>query len=190
MVTRAASLLMVDGLVANASLKGNRHLVDLGCGSAAYSIALANANPELRITAVDRPALCELARHNVAEAGLNDRIKVVEGDIFTDRFADADVALLSNVVEGFAPDRAKEVLRQVHDWLPPDGELLLHAHMWEHGRTPFPFNIGLILLVNNTVGGEPYGAQVTEGWLKEIGFDGVSTVAVSPISALTRARKR
>jgi predicted nicotinamide N-methyase len=188
-VTRAASVMMAGGLASGAPLKGHRHLVDLGCGSGVYTIALANANPELRITAVDQPAVCELARRNIAEAGLGDRVTVVAGDIFVDTFGDADVALLSNVVEGFAPDRARQLLQHVYGWLPSDGELLLHAHMWEHARTSFPYTIGLILLVNNTVGGEPYGAQVTEDWLRQAGFDEVSTAAVSPISALARAHK-
>lgn len=188
-VTRAASLMMADGLVAGASLKGHRHLADLGCGSGVYTIALARANPELRITAVDRPSVCELARRNIEAAGLSDRVTVQPGDIFTDTFPDADVALLSNVVEGFAADRAQALLQHVHGWLPADGELLLHAHMWEHGQTPFPYAIGLILLVNNTMGGEPYGAGVTHQWLTDAGFAEVSTNPVSPISAVARARK-
>jgi N,N-dimethyltransferase len=188
-VTRAASLMMAGGLVANASLKGQRHMVDLGCGSGVYTIAFANANPELRITAVDRPSVCELARRNIEAAGLSDRVSVQPGDIFSDTFPGADVALLSNVVEGFAPDRAQALIRHVHGWLPEDGELLLHAHMWEHGQTPFPYSIGLILLVNNTMGGEPYGAEVTRRWLTDAGFADVSTAAVSPISAVARARK-
>jgi quercetin dioxygenase-like cupin family protein/SAM-dependent methyltransferase len=188
-VTRAASIMMTGGLVAGASLKGHRHMVDLGCGSGVNAIAFANANPELRITAVDRPSVCELARRNIDEAGLSDRVTVQPGDIFTDRFPDADVALLSNVVEGFSPDRAQALLRHVASWLPDDGELLLHAHMWEHGQTPFPFSIGLILLVNNTMGGEPYGAELTRQWLADAGFAEVSTAAVSPISAVARARK-
>jgi hypothetical protein len=61
--------------------------------------------------------------------------------------------------------------------------------MWEHGQTPFPYAIGLILLVNNTMGGEPYGAEVTRQWLSGIGFADVTTTPVSPISAVARARK-
>lgn len=188
-VTRAASLMMAGGLVAGTPLKGHRHLADLGCGSGTYTIALAKANPELRITAVDRPSVCELARRNIEAAGLSDRVTVQPGDIFADTFPDADVALLSNVVEGFAPERAQALLKHVHGWLPADGELLLHAHMWEHGQTPFPYLIGLILLVNNTMGGEPYGAEVTRQWLSDVGFSDVSISPVSPISAVARARK-
>jgi N,N-dimethyltransferase len=188
-ITRAASLMMAGGLAENTSLKEHRHLVDLGCGSCAYSIALAKANPDLRVTAVDQPSVCELARDNVARAGLSDRITVRPGDIFSDTFPDGDVVLLSNVVEGYDQARAQSLIKHVHGWLPEAGELLIHAHMWEHGETPFPFTIGLILVVNNTQGGEPYGAEVTRRWLEEAGFRVKPTTAVSPISAVARAVK-
>jgi N,N-dimethyltransferase len=186
-ITRAASLMMAGGLAENTPLKGHTHLIDLGCGSCAYSIALAKANPELRVTAVDRAAVCDMARKNVEEAGLADRITVQAGDIFADTFPDGDVVLLSNVVEGFAPDRAQALIKHVHGWLPAGGEIIIHAHMWEHGETPFPYTIGLILVVNNTMGGEPYGAEVTRGWLEEAGFRAQPTIPVSPISAVARA---
>ncbi|GAA1027944.1 hypothetical protein GCM10009557_11180 [Virgisporangium ochraceum] len=188
-VTRAASLMMAGGLAEHTSLKGHSHLVDLGCGSCAYSIALARANPDLRVTAVDRPAVCDMARENVERAGLSDRITVVPGDIFTDTFPDGDVVLLSNVVEGFDPQRAQDLIGHVHGWLPRGGEIVVHAHMWEHAETPFPYQIGLILVVNNTMGGEPYGAEVTRSWLEQAGFRPQPTVATSPISAVARAVK-
>jgi len=189
-ITRnAARFLMLNGLVKNLPLRGQRHLVDLGCGSCIYSIALAQEFPDLKVTAVDRPSVCELARASVAEAGLEDRITVRPGDIFEDTF-DGDVAIMSNVAEGFAAERVKVLIRHVYGWLPDGGELLFHSHMWEHGETPFPYNVGLILLVNNTMGGEPYGEAVTREWLQEAGFRHIDpAVPVSPISALLRAVK-
>jgi SAM-dependent methyltransferase len=182
-------MMMVDGLAANAPLRGASHLADLGCGSGIYSIALAQANPHLRVTSVERPWFCDVIRQSVTEAGLDDRITVHPGDIFSDRF-DADTAMLSNVVEGFGRERATGLLRHVYDWLPPGGQLLFHSHMWEPAGTAFPYTLGLILMLNNTMGGEPYGEAVTRAWLGEVGFSTVEpALPVSPISALVRAVK-
>ena len=190
-ITRTAALMMMaEGLARHASLESRRHLVDLGCGSCVYSIALAKANPDLRVTAVDRPSLGRFASASVAEAGLSDRIAVRAGDIFVDSFEPGDVALMSNVAEGYDAARAAKLVKQVYDWLPEGGELLLHSHMWEQAETPFPFTIGLILLVNNGQGGEPYGAAVTRQWMEAAGFREIHpAVTVSPISAMVRAVK-
>lgn len=182
-------MMMVEGLAKNAPLHGDRHLVDLGCGSGIYSITLAREFPRLRVTAVDQPWFCEVVKQSVSEAGLSDRVTVQPGDILQDVF-DGDVALLSNVAEGLGAARAQQLLRHVYDWLPPGGELLFHSHMWEPAATPFPYSLGLILSVNSVMGGEPYGEHVTRAWLADAGFRTVEpAVAVSPISALIRAVK-
>jgi N,N-dimethyltransferase len=188
-VFRASSQLMAEDLAAAVDLTGRRRLVDLGCASSAYSMALARANPELAVTAVDQPAVAEVAAEFVAEAGLTDRISVRPGNIFADRFDDCDVALLSHVIQGFDRERARALLAHVYDWLPDDGVLVLHSHLPERADLPFPYQFGLILLINNTQGGEPHDQALTEQWLREIGFRDVRVRDVSPISAVVEARK-
>ncbi len=188
-VMRASSELMAEDLAGAAQLEGHRHLVDLGCASGSYAMAMARANPDLRITAVDQPAIAEVAREFIAEAGLADRIDVRAGNIFTDSFPDCDVALLSHVIQGFAGKRAYELLEHVHGWLPADGELLIHSHLPERARVPFPYQFGLILLANNTQGGEAHTEELTRQWLTQLGLRDLTVREVSPISALVRAVK-
>jgi cyclopropane fatty-acyl-phospholipid synthase-like methyltransferase len=188
--TRASSRLMAEDLAASAPLAGRRHLVDLGCASGAYAMALARANPALRVTAVEQPAIADVAREYVAEAGLGHRVEVRPGDIFADTFPECDVALLSHVIQGFERDRARQLIEHVYGWLPDGAELLLHSHLPERATVPFPYLFGLILLVNNTQGGEAHGEELTCEWLAGAGFRDVRVVEVSPISALFRATKR
>lgn len=188
-VMRASSELMAEDLAAAAPLDGHRALVDLGCASGAYAIALARANPGVRVTAVDQPAIADVAREFIAEAGLADRIEVRAGNIFTDSFPDHDVALLSHVIQGFARNRAYQLLEHVHGWLPAGGELLIHSHLPERASVPFPYQFGLILLANNTQGGEAHTEELTRDWLAALGLRDVTVHEVSPISALVRAAK-
>jgi len=188
-VFRASSQLMAEDLAAAVDLTGRRRLVDLGCASCAYSMALARANPTLAVTAVDQPAVAEVAAEFVAEAGLADAVAVRPGNIFTDRFDDCDVALLSHVIQGFDRERARALLAHVYDWLPEGGLLVLHSHLPERAGLPFPYQFGLILLINNTQGGEPHDQALTEEWLRDIGFRQVRVRDVSPISAVVEATK-
>jgi len=188
-ITRESSLLMAENLAAQARLDGHRHLVDLGCASCAYSIALARANPELRITAVDQPAVAEVAAEFVEAEGLSGQIEVRGANIFTDTFSDCDVALLSHVIQGFERERSQQLINHIYSWLPAGAELLLHTHLPERAQTPFPFLFGLILQINNTQGGEAHDEELTCQWLHEAGFSGIEVVVASPISALIRATK-
>lgn len=188
-VFRASSQLMADDLAGAVRLDGRRHLIDLGCASCSYSIALASANPNLEVSAVDLPAVAEVAAQFVGEAGLTDRIRVRAGNIFEDRYPECDVALLSHVIQGFSQDRARELLAHVYGWLPDGGMLVLHSHLPEQARLPFPYQFGLILLINNTQGGEAHDQALTERWLREVGFRDVRVNQVSPISAAVTATK-
>jgi precorrin-6B methylase 2 len=186
---RASSALMAEQLAAHSDLDGRKYLVDLGCGACSYSIALAQAYPDLRITAIDQPAVAEVASEYVAEAGLSDRITVRGGNIFEERFEDFDVALLSHVIQGFDRERAERLISHVHDWLPAGGELLMHTHLPESATVPFPYLFGLILLINSTQGGEAHDLASTQLWLENVGFRNMTITPVSPMSALFRATK-
>lgn len=186
-VFRASSQLMAEDLAGALDLTGRRHLVDLGCASGSYAMALARAFPHLAVSAVDQPAVAEVAGTFVAEAGLTGRVDVQPGNIFTDRYPQCDVALLSHVIQGFGPPRARELLAHVYQWLAPGGLLVVHSHLPEQARLPFPYQFGLILLINNTQGGEAHDEAVTTQWLTEVGFTDLRVREVSPISAVLTA---
>lgn len=188
-ITRASSLLMAENLAGEARLEGHHHLVDLGCASCAYSIAFARANPGLQITAVDQPAVAQVASEFVEAEGLSAQVTVQPANIFVDRFSDCDVALLSHVVQGFERDRARALIEHIYGWLPDGAEILLHTHLPERAQTPFPYLFGLILQINNTQGGEAHDEDLTCRWLREAGFRDLKVTTASPISALIRATK-
>lgn len=188
-VFRSSSQLVAEDLATQAALTGQRHLVDLGCASAGYSIAFAKRYPDLAVTAVDQPAVAEVAAEFVTEAGLSERIEVRGADIFAETFPDCDVVLLSHVIQGFSRERARNLLAHVHGWMPAGGRLIIHSHLPEQASQPFPYQFGLILLLNNTQGGEPHSQATTEGWLREVGFREVTVTRVSPISAALAATK-
>lgn len=188
-ITRASSLLMAENLAGQVTLADHTHLVDLGCASCAYSIALAKANPGLRITAVDQPRVADVAAEFVAAEGLSGQITVRGSNIFADAFPDCDAALLSHVIQGFERERSRALINHIYGWLPRGGQLLLHTHLPERAQTTFPFLFGLILQINNTQGGEAHGQQLTCQWLREAGFSDLRITTVSPISALITAVK-
>ncbi len=183
----ASALLQADELTSRAPLGTHRHLVDLGCGAAAYSLAFARANPNLRVTAVEQPFVAESLRQRVSAAGLDAQVEVRPGDIFTDQFPECDVALLSHVLDGWSRERARALIRHIHGWLEAGGELLVHAHFPSRATVPFAHQLGLILLVNNPHGGEVHDEALTCRWLTEEGFRITEVSVVSPISSLVRA---
>lgn len=75
----ASNQAYVDGVLADLPAPLGR-VLDIGCGPGDVDIRLASASPACQITAVDgSAAMIGLARRAVAEAGLAERIRLVEG---------------------------------------------------------------------------------------------------------------
>jgi phenylpyruvate C(3)-methyltransferase len=85
---------LVSDLIAKRGLKT---VLDLACGDAPFLIDLCRRNPEVRAYGVDlAPEAIDFGNERVREAGLQDRIRLVAGDMFeigrvADQFESVDV---------------------------------------------------------------------------------------------------
>ncbi|MFI6281261.1 class I SAM-dependent methyltransferase [Streptomyces sp. NPDC050988] len=100
---------------------GPRHIVDLGCGTGAGSLALLDRFPGAEVTAVDVSA-AHLHRLQEKAAGAAGRLRVVRADLDAPEWPDLGTPELvwasASMHHMSDPDRT---LRQVHDLLAPGG---------------------------------------------------------------------
>ncbi len=100
-----------------------RHVVDLGCGTGAGTLALLDRFPGAEVTAVDSSdAHLHRLREKAAEAGVADRVRLVRADLDARDWPDLgspDLIWASASMHHMAdPDRT---LRQVRELLAPGG---------------------------------------------------------------------
>jgi len=103
-----------------------RRIIDLATGTADFAIAAARFFPDACVKGVDiTPAMLEIGRQKVSDAGLDGRIGLEEGDACALGCGDAsaDVALCAFGFRNF-PNRAA-ALREVARVLVPGGRLLV-----------------------------------------------------------------
>jgi tRNA1(Val) A37 N6-methylase TrmN6 len=69
-------------LAAACDARNGERVIEAGCGAGAALLAAAVRRPQARFTGLERdPAAAALARRNVAENGLADRVEIREGDV-------------------------------------------------------------------------------------------------------------
>ena len=163
-------------------LTGARRLLDVGGGSGAFSIVLCQRTPGLHATIVDFPAVGDVARELIAEAGLADRITFVPGDAREVGWPDGqDVVLMSYLLSAVGEAAAEELLRRAFKALRPDGRLLVHDFMLDDERNG-PTLAALWLLNALTI--DPDVAALTPAWLsnaaRRAGFEDCTVAAVVP----------
>jgi hypothetical protein len=163
---------------AQVNLSHVKHLVDVGGGNATNIIALARKYPTLRATVFDSPSVCEIARQNIAAAGLSDRLDAAPGDCFADPFPKgADCILFCHFFTIYSPDKNRLLLRKCHDALPRGGSVVLF-NMLQHDDETGPLTAALgspYFLTLATGEGMLYTGKEYETWMKEAGFATVKT---------------
>ncbi len=142
-VTQTYSDLMADsqGLVAQDTLRmvdlsDVKCLLDVGGGSGAFLLAVAEAYPGLDLKLFDLPDVVPAAKARLAAAGQGDRLSVHGGTFRSDSLpAGADAISLVRVLYDHADDTVRELLSKIYDTLPAGGRLIISEPM-SGGETP------------------------------------------------------
>jgi cyclopropane fatty-acyl-phospholipid synthase-like methyltransferase len=170
---------------------GIRRLLDVGGGSAAYSIAFAQANPELAAEVFDLPTVLPLAEENIAAAGLAGRVRVRAGDLRHDEFGEGyDLVLLSAMCHMLAPAEIQDLLARVARALGPGGRVVIQDHIMEPEKTaPRAGALFAINMLVGTPGGSTYSEVEYATWLAQAGFTEVRRVPLAGPNDLMIAQR-
>lgn len=127
---RSWSELANEHLVAELDLTGARRLLDCGGGDAVNAVALAEANPLLDVTVFEIPASKTIAEAKIAEAGLEDRVAVLPGDMFADDFPSGfEVVLFAHQLVIWTLAENTMLLRKAYEALNDGGRVVIFNSM-------------------------------------------------------------
>jgi predicted O-methyltransferase YrrM len=168
------------------------HMLDLGGGSAAYSIAFAQANPHLRADVLDVPEVVVLAGEYINKAGVSGRVQTLPGDMLTASLSRGyDLVLISAICHMFGPEENRGLLERVHGALVPGGRVIIQDFILEPEKTAPRF--AALFALNMLVGtkrGASYTEPEYEAWLREAGFNDIRQVRLPGPSGLMIATRR
>ncbi|TDC75596.1 methyltransferase [Streptomyces hainanensis] len=117
-------------LVEHVTPLGSGRLLDCGGGNAVNAIALAGADPDLRVTVIEIPQSKEIAEREIREAGLADRISVIGGDMYSEEFPEGyDTILFAHQLVIWTLEENTELLRKAYRALPSGGRVVVFNSM-------------------------------------------------------------
>lgn len=168
------------------------NVVDIACGSGVWGIAVAEADPEARITAQDFPAMLRHTRQYLKRHGVERQYDFLPGDLKTVDFGKArfDLALLGHIVHSEGERSSRNLLRRLYRALRPGGRIAIADMIPNDARTgpPFPVFFALNMLLHTQEGGTYTIAEYAR-WLMKAGFERVETADVGSHSPLIMAHK-
>jgi hypothetical protein len=90
-------------------------VLDIAAGHGMYGITVAKNNPRVQVTAVDWPAVLEVAKENAQKSGVADRYSVRPGSAFdTDLGSGYDYVFITNFLHHFDIPTNEKLLRRFH----------------------------------------------------------------------------
>lgn len=152
-----------------------RHLLDVGGGAGVWTIAFLKAFPECSATLFDCPAAIALAKEQIAEAGLADRVHLVAGDYATDELPKgADCAWISAVTHLHSRDENRALFGKVCRSLQDRGVLLVRDVVMNPSRvTPAEGALFAVNMLLSTNAGRCYTLAEYREDIEQAGFGGV-----------------
>jgi (2Fe-2S) ferredoxin/predicted O-methyltransferase YrrM len=165
---------------------GVSRMLDVGGGSGAYSIAFAEANPNLTVDLLDLPTVIPIAQGHIERAGLAGRIRTRTADLRTDKFGDRyDLVFVSAICHMLGPEQNKDLLKRCFAVLAPRGRVVIQDFILEPDKTaPKSAALFALNMLVGTEAGNTYNGVEYSTWLTEAGFQNVQHVRLPGPSGL------
>jgi len=147
-------------------------VLDIAAGHGMYGITIAQQNPKAEITALDWPAVLEVAKENAQKAGVGERYTTRPGSAFDAELGiDYDVALLTNIFHHFDRETCVQLMQRVHEALKANGKAVTLEFVPNEDRVSPPTAAGFsLLMLVGTDAGDAYTFSEYQKMFRRAGF--------------------
>jgi ubiquinone/menaquinone biosynthesis C-methylase UbiE len=156
----------------SASAEKAIRILDIAAGHGMYGITVAKMNPNVQVTAVDWPAVLEVAKENARAAGVAERYATRAGSAFeADLGAGYDYVFVTNFLHHFDIPTNETLLRRFCGALKPGGKALTVEFVPNADRVSPPMAAGFsLVMLADTDAGDAYTFEEYDKMFRAAGF--------------------
>jgi predicted O-methyltransferase YrrM len=158
--------------IALIDLDGVNTVLDLGGGSGVYSIAVARASDNAKITLFDLPDVIKLSKKYVEKEKLSDRIGFLSGDYKKDNIGSGyDLIFLSAIVHSNSYEENEALVKKCADALNEGGRVIIQDFLMSEDRTePLLGAIFSLNMLVETKAGDTFTEKEISTWMENAGL--------------------
>ena len=154
--------------------------VDIGTAQGMVPVTIARAHNHLSGAGYDLPEVKPIFEEFIARHGMQERLKFLSGNFFTDPLPTADVLIMGHILHDWDLSQKRMLLEKAYAALPKGGALIVYELIIDDERRQNAF--GLLMSLNmliETTGGFDFTGADCQGWMREAGF---SQTRVEPLT--------
>jgi hypothetical protein len=173
------SLAAAQAIAAKFPWQDYKTFVDIGTAQGMVPVTIARAHNHLSGAGYDLPEVKPVFEEFIAQHGMQERVKFLSGNFFTDSLPTADVLIMGHILHDWDLSQKRMLLEKAHAALPNGGALIVYESIIDDERRQNAF--GLLMSLNmliETPGGFDFTGADCQAWMREAGF---SQTRVEPL---------
>lgn len=172
-IPKSLEMWQTAGITTQRSLR----ILDLACGCAIKSFALAQTSPNAHVTCLDSSEVLEVARDLAGRMALSAQVVFSSADLFTaDLDADEfDAVLVGQITHYLTARQNQNLFQRIYSALTKAGTLVIDCPMSGEALTEQASFLTLFLWANG--GGTAHSFGAYREWLTEAGFGSVNQLS-------------
>jgi 2-polyprenyl-3-methyl-5-hydroxy-6-metoxy-1,4-benzoquinol methylase len=161
-------------------------VLDVACGAGVKSFVLAQADPTVRVLAIDTPKVLVVTTQIAEAMGVAAQVSYQSGDVVhmdlgSEQF---EIVLLGNILHFFPPNQIQGMLRKIHQTLKVGGLVVVDDGVLDEERCQAEeVLLSAVFLVNSAPYGEFYTFSEYREFLEQAGFTQVTLHGERPVTA-------
>lgn len=155
-------------------------LADIGGGLGLLSILVAKHHKNLTCISLDLPEVTAFTKDYISNAGVLDRVKAAEIDIFSQPFPKADVITMGNILHDWNLEKKKILIKKAYEALPEGGAFIAIENIIDDARRKNIDGMLLSLIMLIEFGDAfDYTEKEFREWCTEAGFKRFDKIKLS-----------
>jgi len=145
-------------------------ILDIACGCAIKSLALAQASPNVRVTCLDSAEVLLVARDLAERMGVKSQVVFKPANLLDADFGESqfDAALSGQITHYLTEAQNASLFRRIYSALLPNGVFVIDCPMATDEPAETTSFLTLVLWANS--GGAAHSFEVYRAWLSDSGF--------------------